>query len=171
MATSFKIRLSKNKNQQTITIIRDDNVDLSAVSAIEVKVYTDDIGTPDNTYTFTAQDVTDFVAGTVDVSTLDLLGSASPDDEFYLVKLEGDSAAYVSDDASIGITLEMINKAMTKQGVVDVYSPDYRIDDRLMVVSQLVFECDMLEEQDSSYQKRADFIARQDQLKKLLNYS
>lgn len=169
MATSFKIRLSKNQSQQTITIRRDDNVDLSAVSSIIAYVYTDDLGTADNTYTLTTTEVSEFVDGSVSISTDDLIGE-SPEDEFYLVKLEGNSAAYVSDDAGIGITLEMINKGMTKQGVVDVYSPDYRISDRLMLIQQLIRECDSLENQDSSDQKRADFITRQDQLKKLLNY-
>lgn len=170
MATSFKIKLSKNKSQQVITIKRDDNVDLSAVTTITAKVYTTDIGTPDNTYDFTAQDLIDFLAGTVDIATLDLLGSATPSDEFYLVKLEGNSADYVSDDASVAITLEMINKAMTKAGVIDVYSPDFRVDRILLTSFMLVYECDHLEEQDSSYQKRADFTTRQDTLQKILNY-
>lgn len=170
MAISFKIRLSKNKSQQTITIRRDDNVDLSAVTSIDAKVYTTDIGTPYNTYTFTSQNVTDLIAGTVDISTSNLLGSASPADEFYLVKIEGNSAAYVSDDASVGITMDMIYQVMSKASVVDVYSPDYRVNDTLLTAQSLVFECDMLEEQDSSLQKRQDFIVRQDRLKKMLNY-
>lgn len=171
MAISFKIKLSKTKNQQTITLTRDDNVDLSAVTAIEAKVYTSDLATPVNTYDFTAQDLTDFVGGEVDVSSLNLLGSATPDDDFYTVILEGNSAVYVSENAGVAITLDMIYRVMTKQGYIDVYSPDFRVDRVLLTSFMLVYECDHLEEQDSSYQKRADFITREDTLKKILNYS
>ena len=171
MATSFKIKLSKTANQQTITIVRDDSVDLSAVSAIVASVYTDDLATADNTYNFTGQNVTDFIAGTVDISSLNLLGSATPDDDFYTVILDGNTAAYISENAGVGITLEMIYQAMSKQGSVDVYSPDFRVDQVLITAFMLVFECDHLELQDSSLQKRADYTTRQDTLQKMLTYS
>jgi hypothetical protein len=164
---SFKIKLSKAANQQTITIVRDDAVDLSAVAAIEASVYTDDLGTAVNTYDFTAQDLIDFVAGTVDISTEDLIG-ASPDDEFYTVILDG--GVYVSENAGVAITLEMIYQAMSRQGYIDVYSPDFRVDQVLLTSFMLVYECDNLELQDSSDQKRADFTTRQDTLQKMLTY-
>ena len=170
MATSFKIKLSKTKNQQTISITRDDNVDLSAVTSIVAKVYTDDAGTPDNTYNFTGQNVTDFLAGTVDISSLSLLGSATPSDEFYLVKLEGNTAAYVSDDASVGITRTALFQVLSQQGFIDVYSPDFRVDRVLITSFMLAYEMDNLEEQDSSLQKRADFTTRDETLQKILNY-
>lgn len=170
MATSFKTRLSKNKSQSTITIFRDDNVDLSAVTSIIAKAYTSDVATPTQTFTFTAQNVTDFIAGQVDISTLNLLGSATPADEFYSVILEGNSAAYVSEAAGVGITKTMIYQAMKNSNYIDVYSPDY-ITDRVFVNAfMLVWSADHLEEQDSSLQKREDFITRQDSLKKALNY-
>lgn len=170
MATSFKIKLSKTKNQQTISITRDDNVDLSAVTSIVAKVYTTDAGTPDNTYNFTGQNVTDFLAGTVDISSLNLLGSATPSDEFYLVKLEGNTAAYVSDDASVGITRTALFQVLSQQGFIDVYSPDFRVDRVLITSFMLAYEMDNLEEQDSSLQKRADFTTRDETLQKILNY-
>lgn len=170
MATSFKIKLSKTKDQQTITIKRDDNVDLSAVASIIAKVYTDDLVTPDNTYSFTAQDLIDFLAGEVDVSTLNLLGSATPDDEFYTVILEGNTAAYVSDNAGVAITLEMIYEVMKNVNYIDVFAPDYDTDRVYTNAFMLAWTADHLEEQDSSLQKRADFITRQDSIQKALNY-
>ena len=170
MATSFKTRLSKDKSQQNITIRRDDSVDLSAVTSIEAKVYTSDLATTVNEYTFTAQDITDFVGGSVVVTTSDLLGSASPDDEFYTVVLEGNSAAYVSDSAGVAITAEMIYQAMKNINYVDVFAPDFITDRVYTNAFMLAWTADHLEEQDSSLQKREDFITRQDSLKKALNY-
>lgn len=171
MATSFKIKLSKTKNQQTISLTRDDNVDLSTVTAMVANVYTSDLAVAVNTYAFTAQDLIDFLAGTVDVSTLDLLGTATPDDDFYTVILESNSTLFVSENAGVAITLDMIFRAMTKQGFIDVYSPHFDVDRILLTSFMLVYECDHLEEQDSSYQKRADYITREDTLQKMLNYS
>jgi len=171
MAVSFKIKLSKTTNQQTITIVRDDNVDLSAVTAIVASVYTDDRATAENTYTFTAQNVTDFIAGTVDISTLSLIGSATPDDEFYTVSLSGNADAYVAEDAGVAITLDALYRALSNQGFIDVYSPDFRTDSVLISAFMLVYEMDNLELQDSSLQKRADFATRHDTLKNILNYA
>lgn len=170
MAISFKIKLSKSTNQQTVTIVRDDNVDLSAVTSIVAKIYTDDIGTPDTTYNFTTQNLTDFVAGTVNVSSLSLLGSATPDDDFYTVVLEGNSAAYVSENAGVAITLEAMGKTLIQQGEIDVYSPDFRVSQVLLTSFMLVYEMDNIELQDSSLQKRVDFTTRKDTLQKMLNY-
>lgn len=168
--TAFKIKLSKDKSQQNITIRRDDNVDLSAVTSITAKVYTDDLATPDNAFDFTAQNVTDFVAGEVTVTTEDLLGGATPDDDFYTVILEGNSASYVSDNAGVGITTEMIYQAMSNQGYIDVYGQKFDVSQVFLTAFMLVYECDHLEDQDSSLQKRADYTTRQDTLKKILNY-
>lgn len=171
MATSFKVKFSKSKNQQTITIVRDDNVDLSTITSMEAKSYSSDLSTPDNTYEFTAQDITDLVAGTVDITTLNLLGSATPEDDYYTVILEADTASFVSDSAGIGITLEALYEALKHTGKIDVYSPDFRVDRVLLTSFMLAFEMDNLEIQDASKQKRADFISRQLTLQKILSYS
>ena len=170
MATSFKIKLSKSANQQTITIDRDDNVNLSAVTSITASVYTDDLGTADNTYAFTGGNVTSFLAGSVDISVEDLLGSATPDDEFYSVILSGNSGDYLSDIAGVAITLEALYQVFNNQGEIDVYSPDFSVDRALVTSFMLVYEMDNIEKQDSSKQKRADFTTRWDTLKQILNY-
>jgi hypothetical protein len=170
MATSFKVKFSKTTNQQTITIVRDDNVDLSSMSSVIAKVYTSDLSATVNTYTFSSSEVTSLIAGTVDVTTANLLGSATPDDEFYTIILEGNTAAYVSENAGVAITMTAIYQALSKQGFIDVYSPDFRVDQVLLTSFMLVYEMDNLELQDSSLQKRADFTTREDTLKKILTY-
>ena len=171
MATSFKVKFSKSKNQQSVTIVRDDNVDLSAVTSIVSKSYRYGVGTVDNEYTFSAGEVSALIAGTVTVATASLLGSATPDDDFYTISLEGNSAAYVSDNAGVGITLEALYEALKHSGSIDVYSPDYRIDRMLLTSFMLAYEMDNLEIQDPSKQKADDFAVRQERLQKILNYS
>ena len=53
----FKIKLSKSKDQQTISIRRADTYDLSGVTEIIAKVYTDDLGTEINSYTLSGGEI------------------------------------------------------------------------------------------------------------------
>lgn len=168
---SFKIKCSKSKDQQTITIQHIDNVDLSSVSGVVASVYTDDLGSSISTYTFDAGEVTDLQAGSVDLDVADLLGTSSPDDDFYLVSLNADSNAYISDSAGVAITLEAKGKVYNKQIFVDVYSPDYRVDRVLHTAHMIVQQMDAIENQETSSQKRIDFTTRLATLKKMLNYS
>ena len=103
MAISFKFKCSKTKDQQTITLNRDDNVDLSTVTSLTATVYKNSESTATNTYVFPAQKITDFVGGSAELSTENLIGSASPDDGFYSVELSANSAAYVSDRAGTAV--------------------------------------------------------------------
>lgn len=164
----FKIKLSKSKDQQTISIRRADTYDLSGVTEIIAKVYTDDLGTEINSYTLSGGEISDFVAGVVEISTSDLLGVT--DDDFYTVNLECDTATIVSYPAGVAITLEAMFQTYSKQGQVDVYSPNYRTDAALMTAHMLLGEMNNIEEQDYLYQKRADFTTRLAVLKKILNY-
>lgn len=166
----YKIKLTKSADQSTITIKQDDSVDISTETAITANVYTDDLGTPDNSYVFTAQNLTDFKTnGRVDISTEDLIGSAEPDDDFYTVQLDG--AVFDSEFAGVGITLEAKGETYNKQGFVNVYSPDYRIDQVLHTAHMLVLEMDNIENEDYSLQKRKDFTTRLSTLKQILSYS
>lgn len=171
MAT-FKIKNSKNDDQSVITVKQDDSVDLSAVSAIVASVYTDDLSTAENTYNFSGQDLTDFKTnGEVEISSLNLLGSATPDDDFYSVSLNADSDDFISGLAGVGITLEAKGETYNKQGFVNVYDPDYRIPQVLHTAHMLVQEMDNIENEDYSLQKRVDFTTRLATLQKILNYS
>ena len=165
---SYKIRCSKNSPQSIVTIVQDDNTDISGLTSVTANVYSDDLSTTVNTYTLTAQDIIDLKAGSVNVSTLDLIGSAAPDDDFYSVELDGDTVD--SDLAGIGITLEAKGETYNKQGFVDVYDPDFRIDQVLHTAHMLVQEMDNIENQDSTLQKRIDFTTRLATLKKILSY-
>ncbi|ANS04927.1 hypothetical protein [uncultured Mediterranean phage] len=171
MATSFKVKFSKNKAQSTITVTRDDNVNISGMTSCNARVYSDDLATADNTYTFTAQDIIDLKAGTVDITTLSLIGSASPVDDYYTIILDGDTATYVSDSAGVAITLEAMYEVLRRSGYVDVYSPDYRKDRVLLTGFTMLYMMDNIEEQDPSKQKRVDYTTRQDSLQKMFNYS
>ena len=147
-----------------------DNTDLSGIAAVVASVYTDDLSSADNTYTFTAGEVSALAAGTVTVSTEDLIGEAEPDDDFYSVVLNCDTGSYVSSSAGIGITLEASGKVYNKQGFIDVYSHDFRIDRVLHTAHMLLAEMNGIENQESSLQKRADFTTRLATLKQILNY-
>ena len=171
MAT-FKIKNSKNDDQSVITVKQDDSVDLSAVSAIVASVYTDDLSTTVNTYNFSGQDLTDFKTnGEVEISSLNLLGSATPDDDFYSVSLNADTGDFISGLAGVGITLEAKGETYNKQGFVNVYDPDYRIPQVLHTAHMLVLEMDNIENEDYSLQKRVDFTTRLATLQKILSYS
>jgi len=170
MAISFKTKLSKTKNQQTITVTRDDNVDLSAVTSMTATVYKNSESTSTNTYAFTSQNLTDFKAGSVDIATSDLIGSATPDDGFYTVEFDGNLSAYVSERAGIAMTLTALYQALSKQGQISVYAQDFRVDKKLLTAFMLAYEMDNLEYQDSSNQKITDFTNREDTLKLMLNY-
>lgn len=170
MAISFKVRFSKSSNQQSITIVRDDAVDLSAVTSVVAKAYTDDLGTADNSYSLTAGEVAELVAGTTTLSTSDVLGSATPSDDFYTIILEANSAAYVSDSAGVGITLEATNKALVKSNFISIVAPDYRVSDVLHTATILLRGMNAIELQEPTKQQRTDFTVRLDKLKDILRY-
>lgn len=171
MATSFKIKCSKNKAQTTITVKQNDSVDLSAVSAIVVSLYSDDISTADSTYTLDATELSTFkITGTVDLAVSDVIGS-SPSDDFYSIEFNGDSDTYLSNKAGLAITTEAAGKVYAKQGFVDVYAPDFRIDRALHTAHMLYQEMNLIEELEVSLQKRADFTTRLSLLKEILQYS
>lgn len=165
---NYQIKLSKNDDQSVITIKQDDAVVISTETYIAANVYSDDLSTAINSYVFTTQDLIDFKADGVAISTEDLIGSASPDDDFYSVELVG--IAFTSFSAGVAITLEAKGETYNKQGFVDIYSPDYRIDEVLHTAHMLVQEMDNLETQDYSLQKRVDFTTRLASLKQILSY-
>ena len=166
----FKIKCSKNKAQTVITVIQTDATDLSSVTEIVVNLYSDDIATPDNTYTLDGIELAAFLAdGAVDLSVTDVIG-ASPADEFYTIEFSGDSDAYLSNKAGLAITTKAAGKVYSNQGFVDVYAPDFRIDRVLHTAHMLWQEMNLIEEQEVSLQKRADFTTRLSLLKEILNY-
>lgn len=170
MATSFGIKCSKNKAQDTITIKQTDSVDLSAVSAITVNQYSSDLSTTDNTYALDGAELTAFKTnGTVDLAVSDVIG-ASPSDDFYTLELDGDSETYLSNKAGVAITTEATGKVYSQQGFVDVYAPDFRIDRVLFSAHMLLSEMNTIETLDYSLQKRVDFTTRKDRLQKILQY-
>lgn len=163
---AFKVKFSKDKSQRNITITRDDAVNLSAVSALTANVYTDDLGTADNTYVLDAGEIASLVAGSVTISVADLLDATA--DDFYTIILTG--SGFTSDPAGVAITLEATGKTLSQQGFIDVYGSDFRVDSVLITAFMLLQEMNLIEEQDASLQKRADFTTRLDTLKKILNY-
>lgn len=164
---SYKIKCSKSKDQQTITIKKTDLTSISSLATINAKVYTSDNATPINTYAFTAQNLTDIKAGEVSLDTETLLGQTS--DEWYKIILDGDTID--SDSAGVAITSEAAGKVYVYQGKIDPYSPAYRIDKVLHTVHMLYQEMNGIEDLDPTYQKRADFTTRLASLKQILNYS
>ena len=169
MAT-FKIKCSKDKSQQTITVRQTDNTDLSGTAAIVISVYSDDLTTADSTYALTSGERTTFLAdGTVDLTASDVLG-ADPSDDFYSLEMSCDSDTFLSNKAGVAITLEAQGEVYNHQGSVDVYAPDYRIDKVLHTAHMLVSEMDAIENIDTDFQKRVDFTTRLATLKKILNY-
>lgn len=163
---SFKIKCSKSADQQTITIRKTDLTDISSLTTVDAKVYTSDIATPINTYSFVAQDITDLKAGSVGIDTTTLLGVIT--DDWYKIVLDGDTLD--SESAGVSITLEAAGKVYSYQGKIDVYSPDYRVDKILHNVHMLYQEMNGIENLDPSDQKRIDFTTRLSSLKKILNY-
>jgi hypothetical protein len=163
---SYKVQLSKTSDQQTITIRKTDLTDISSLTTVTAKVYTSDLATPINEYSFSAQDLTDIKAGSVSIDSTTLLSQTS--DEFYQVILDGDTID--SESANVGITLEAQGKVLNNQGYIDVYSSDYRTDKVLHVAAMLAWEMNAIENQEASYQKRVDFTTRLEILKNMLNY-
>lgn len=162
---SYKIQIGKDNSQQNVTIRQVDNTDISGLTSVTAKVYTSTTATV-NEYAFSAQDLTDLKAGSVTVDAETILGQTT--DEFYKIILDGDTID--SESAHVAITLELLGKALNKQGMVDVYSQSYRTDHVLHVVSFLTAEVDGIENQESSKQKRVDYTSRMTILKKILNY-
>lgn len=165
MAT-FKIKCEKNKAQTVVTIRQQDSVDLSGELAFTVNVYSDDLVVADSTYGLTAGQLNDLLTtGVVNVDVSDL---ALTDDDFYSLELVSEN--FTSNVAGVGITLEATGKVYSKQGYVDIYSPDYRVDRILMVAHMMLQEMNTIETQDYSLQKRVDFTTRLDHLKEILDY-
>lgn len=169
MATSFEIKISKSADQQTITIRQQDDVDLSAVTAITASIYTDDISTADTTHAFTVTELANFLAdGEVSIASLTLLDTMV--DDFYTIELNGDSGDYLSNKAGVAITLEAAAKVYSKQLFTAVYSQDFRID-AVKHYAHMIFESmNAIESQAYSLQKRIDFTTRLAHLQEILNY-
>lgn len=165
----FKIKCSKTKDQKTITINRDDNFDLSGNTLFDFRIYTDDLGDNVSAYVLTGQEIIDFIAGSVSIPMDDFIG-ADPDDDYYTVICEVDMNSFQSYPAGVSITLEATSEVFSNQGSISVYSPDYRLDNVLLTAFMLLHEMNMIEEMDSSKQKRADFTTRQALLKDILKY-
>lgn len=163
---SYKIKCSKTSDQQTVTIRQTDLTDISSLTTVTAMVYTSDSVTPVSTYLFSAQDLTDIKAGSVEIDSTDLLGGT--DDNFYQVVLDGDTID--SESAYVGITLAAQGQVLTNQGFIDVYSPDYRTAKVFMTTAMLVWEMNAIENQEASDQKRVDFTTRENRLKSILNY-
>lgn len=163
---SYKIQLGKTADQQTVTIRQTDLTDISSLTVVTAMVYTSDIVTTVNEYLFSAQDLIDLKAGSVDIDSTDLLGGT--DDEFYQVVLRGDTID--SESAYVGITLAAQGEVLSNQGFIDVYSPDFRTAKVFMTTAMLVWEMNTIENQEASYQKRVDFTTRENRLKEILNY-
>ena len=162
----FKIKCEKNKAQTQVTIRQKDSVDLSGETAFTVNVYTDDLIVADSTYGLTAGQLNDLLTtGIVVVDTTDL---EITDDDFYTLELV--SEHFNSNMAGVGITLEATGKVYSKQGLVDVYSPDFRVDSVLNASHMMLQEMNAIESQDYSLQKRVDFTTRLEHLKTILNY-
>lgn len=169
MAT-FKIKCSKNKAQTEITVKQTDSTSLTSVSSMVVNLYSDDLSTADNTYTLTSGELATLKAdGEVSLAVSDVIGSSVVDD-FYSLELSGNSDAYLSNKAGIGYTLTAKGKVYSKQGFVDVYAPDFRIDRVLHTAHMLVAEMDAIEDQDPTLQKRVDYTSRLALLKQILQY-
>jgi len=162
----FKVKLSKSPNQQLITIVQTDNVNISGMTTATADVYTDDLGTADTSYDLTVGEVSDLASGEVVLSASDL-GMA--DDDFYTVILTC-SGSLVSAAAGVGITLEATSEVYSNQGSVNVYSPDYRVDSVLMTAKMLLDEMNAIENMEVSLQKRADYTTRLGLLKDILKY-
>ena len=166
MAT-FKIKCEKNKAQTVVTIRQQDEVDLSALSSFTVNVYTSNLSEADATYSMSGSEVTAFkTTGIVELQVADVLPST--DDDFYTLEVE--SGAYLSNKAGVAITLKAAGKVYTKQGFIDVYSPEFRVDRALMAAHMLYQEMNMIENLDASLQKRIDFTSRLATLKQILKY-
>lgn len=161
----FKIKCSKSKDQQTITIKKADNFDLSGGNVFTVKVYSDDLGTAIKTLVLSGTEETSFKAGSVSIAASTLLTTS---DDFYTIIVDVDGTE--SYPAGIGITLEATYQVFSSQGYVNVYSPDYRFDNVLIVCKNLLDEMNTIESMDSALQKRVDFTTRQDLLKQILSY-
>lgn len=165
MAT-FKIKCEKNKAQTVVTIRQKDSVDISGEAAFTVNVYTDDLIVADNTYGLTAGQLNDLLTdGVVNVGASDLLLT---DDDFYTLELVSEN--FTSNKAGVGITLEATGKVYNKQGLVDVYSPQYRVDNALNSAHMMLQEMNSIESQDYSLQKRIDFTTRLARIQQILNY-
>ena len=170
MATTFKIQCSKNKAQTKVVVKQNDDVDLSSLAAITVNTYTDDLSTADSTYDMGATELSNFKTdGEVELDVEDVIGD-SPDDDFYTIELSGDSDSYLSNKAGVSITLEAAGKVYNKQGFIDPYAPDFRIDRVLHTAHMLYQEMNLIEEQEYSLQKRVDFTSRLALLKQILQY-
>ena len=165
----FTIKLSKSDNQRAITIAQTDEVDISGITTAVANVYTDDLNTAFYTYTLSPSEVSALAAGTVTLTSTNLFGEAEPDDDFYTVKLTC-SGSLTSYSAGVGITLEACGKVYNKQGFVDVYAHDFKIDRVLHTAHMLLAEMNGIENQEPTLQKRVDFTTRHDTLKTILNY-
>lgn len=166
----YKIRLSKTRDQKTITVRRVDTQSLSGLTSITATIFTDDVGTPHNSFALGQEEMDDFVSGEVVFTFGRFFDADTVDDEFYSLLLEFNGGVLSAEVAGIGITLEATGKVYNKQGLVDVYSPQYRVDNALISAHMMLQEMNAIENQDSSYQKRIDFITRLSHIKKILNY-
>lgn len=166
----FNIQCSKDNSQQNVTVRQTDNVDLSSTSMIVVSIFTSNLQVADRTYTLVPSELNDFrTNGVVTLTSTDLFGDSFGDD-FYLVQMNADSGANTSTLAGVGVTLEATGRVYSNQGLVDVYSPNFRIDRVLHSTHILLAEMNAIENIESSEQKRADYTTRLDTIRQILNY-
>jgi hypothetical protein len=174
MATNnFRVKYSKSKDQQYVTIRYTGGDSISAATTLTANVYTDDFDTADRSYHLSNDELTALKAGLATISLTDLLGEGATDKWYSITITDGADYAdeYGSALAGFGLTLTAKAKVYGKQGYTAVYAPDYRVDDVLHTAHMLYEELNNIEDIEASYQKREDFEQRLAILKKILRYS
>lgn len=166
---NFRCKYSKSKDQQFVTIRKSGGDSIASATSLTATVYKDDFTTAHNTYILTAEELSLLkTRGYVTVRMSDLIGAGSPDAYYSVVLNQG--TTFVSAVGGFGLTIEATAKVYGKQGFINVYSPDYRVDEVLHTAHMLLSEMNAIEDIEIAYQKREDFELRLAMLKNILRY-
>lgn len=120
MAETIEITIERAANQKSITIT--DSTDWTAVTgtidsltSIVLSFYTSSTASADETYTFSAAELSEYTAnGTINLTFLEVFGSTYVLDNGYKVQMVGNTDAYASNYAFFGTYYYVKNIIYTK---------------------------------------------------------
>lgn len=128
MAEQIEILVTRSTNQKSITIT--DKTDWSTITGtidslvgIAVQIYTSDLDNADDTYTFTAEEESEYVAnGTIELTFENMFGSIYISDAWYQLTMTATDNAYISNYDGFPVYVTIKNKVC--ENINDLRTPE-----------------------------------------------
>lgn len=124
MAETLKIQIERSADQKSITVTNQTTGAIDTLTSIVLYVYITTTSSPEYTYEFSAEELTEYKSnGSVTITFLDLSGNTYLTDNWYLGLMDGNDGDYLSNYDGFGTYYYTKNKLYT-EGVNGLNTPE-----------------------------------------------